>query len=279
MLIGSVVVLYNPTADEISNINTYANKVDFVSIIDNSCNDNSEMIKRLLQSLNNVTYTYNHENIGLCKALNQGVRKAIDAGCEWTAVFDADSKLKTDIFQVYKETIQNYNDIENVAVLAPQHYFDRSVKKKYYGCKKVKWAMTSGWLINNAIFEKLNGFFEPLFVDGLDMDYCYLAAERGYKVIECGEAIIDHKPAISKQFKLGPITITLGVASPYRYYLQARCLIWNIHRYHHCGDIGMYIIKWIKVLFFFDAKKEYIKNMIKGTMDGINLYNEYRNVR
>ena len=35
-MIGSVVVLYNPTLMEIENINSYIDKVDYAVIVDNS---------------------------------------------------------------------------------------------------------------------------------------------------------------------------------------------------------------------------------------------------
>lgn len=276
MLISSVVVLYNPTENEIKNINSYVDKVDFAFVIDNSPDNNFDLIKEYINEMNKVSYIHNSENVGLCRALNQGINLAIEVGCQWTVVFDADSKIATDIFRLYRNIIKTYKNIEKVAVFAPQHSFDRSRKQIYKGYKEIDWAMTSGWLINNIVFKKINGFFEPLFVDGLDLDYCYYAREKGYRVIECGEAMIDHHPAISKTFKFLFRDIQLGTASPFRYYLQAKCLAWNYKRYHHFFDLKMYFIKWAKVIFFFDNKKEYMKNMIKGTIDGFKLYKEFK---
>lgn len=39
--------------------------------------------------------------------------------------------------------------------------------------KDVSWAMISGRFYNTTIFWKFLGFKEELFVDGLDLDYCY----------------------------------------------------------------------------------------------------------
>ncbi|MBC3898676.1 glycosyltransferase [Acetobacterium malicum] len=276
MLIGSVVVLYNPTEDEIKNINFYINKVDYAFVIDNSSKDSSELMKKYIDDVNKLSYIHNAENVGLCRALNQGVKLAVKNGCQWTVVFDADSRMSTDVFEIYSNTIEKYKNIENVAVFAPQHSFHRNKKNIYSGYKEIDWAMTSGWLINNDVFKKMNGFFEPLFVDGLDLDYCYYAREKGYKIIECGEAMIDHHPAISKTFRFLFMNIQLGTASPFRYYLQAKCLVWDYKRYHHFFDLKMYFIKWVKVLLFFDNKKEYMKNMLLGTIDGVKLHKKFK---
>lgn len=276
MKINSVVVLYNPNESEIENINTYIDKVECVYVIDNSIEDNLFLIEKLVTPFHKVHYVHNVKNVGLCKALNQGVELSIEAGSQWTVVFDADSRMLTDIFEVYRHTIENYEKLDDVAVFAPQHSFDRRKKSVYVGFREVDWAMTSGWLINNEIFKKLHGFFEPLFVDGLDLDYCYYAKEKGFKIVECGEAVLDHKPAISKEYSFLNKKIQLGTASPFRYYLQAKCLVWDYKRYHKLYDVKMYFIKWAKVLLFFDDKKNYVKNLIIGTKDGIKIYKEYK---
>lgn len=164
-MIGSVVVLYNPTEDEIKNINTYLSKVDYAVIIDNSDVDNEKRVNSLILDLAKIEYYTEKTNLGLCKGLNIGVEKLKEKGCDWAILFDADSKLRTDIVLVYKNAIKEYQN-ENVALFAPVHVFDRSSKRSYKGYKKISWSMTSGWMVNINIFNKQHGFFEKLFVDG-----------------------------------------------------------------------------------------------------------------
>lgn len=262
-MIGAVVVLYNPTQKEVENINSYIDKVDYAVIVDNSDQDNEKFVGIILNGQGKVEYCSEHKNLGLCKGLNLGIEKLKEKGCEWAILFDADSKIGSDIFAIYKNAINDYKKDE-VAVFAPVHIFDRSNNRAYKGYKEVSWSMTSGWLVNIEIFEKQGGFFEELFVDGLDMDYCFKSHENGYKVIECGEAIINHKPAETRRF----LWFKYGIASPYRYYMQARQLIWCWKRYKCNKCFFTYLYKWFKVLFLFPNKKEYIEEMIKGTRDG-----------
>lgn len=269
-MIGAVVVLYNPTLMEIENINSYIDKVDYAVIVDNSDTDNSDKVFSIIDRSKKIDYYTEKKNLGLCKGLNLGIEKLKEKGCEWAILFDADSKIGSDIFAIYKNAIHDYKNDE-VAVFAPVHIFDRSNNGAYKGYKEVSWSMTSGWLVNIAIFEKQGGFFEDLFVDGLDMDYCLKSHENGYKVIECGEAIINHKPAETKQF----FWFKYGIASPYRYYMQARQLIWCWKRYKKPRMLGIYMYKWFKIVFLFPEKKKYIDEMIKGTRDGKKLYSNY----
>lgn len=213
-----------------------------------------------------IQYFSKQENMGLCKALNIGIKLLEESGCDWALLFDADSKLGSDIVTEYKKAIEDYKG-KQVALFTPVHVFDRSNAVPYSGYKNVDWSMTSGWLINIEIFEKQNGFFEELFVDGLDMDYCFKSHENGYLVIECGKAVINHHPAETRNC----LGFKYGIASPYRYYMQARQLIWCWKRYKKTRIFFVYLYKWAKVLLLFDHKIDYIKSMAKGTSDGVLL--------
>lgn len=269
--IGATVVLYNPITDEINTIQSYSNLVDYVVVIDNSDEDHKSAVYTAVKKAKNVIYYSEHKNLGLCKGLNIGVEMLAGYGCEWALLLDADSKIKDGIIDVYRGVIDAYRNAD-VALFCPVHTFDRSQKKPYTGCKEVEWSMTSGWLVNIRTFRCQGGFFEELFVDGLDIDYCYRSRQNGHKVIECGEAIIIHHPAETKS----TLGFKYGIASPYRYYMQARSLIWCWKRYKKVEMLLFYLYKWAKVVFLFPNKCEYIKNMIQGTKDGNTLLRSYR---
>lgn len=271
-MFGAVVVLYNPTEDEVKNINTYKNLVDQTVVIDNSVTNHRELVNQLVTLNSKVSYYSEQKNLGLCKALNMGIGMLLKKGCQWALVFDADSKIGSDIVSVYKGAIKNYKCRKNqenskVAIFAPVHVFERSKHRPYHGYRDVEWVMTSGCLFECEVFKKQNGFMEELFVDGLDMDYSFKSHENGYTIIECGEAVINHHPAETKNF----LGFKYGIASPDRYYMQARALIWCWKRYKKPQMLGFYLYKWFKVLFLFPDKKTYIGKMIGGTRDANRL--------
>lgn len=271
-MIGAVVVLYNPSIAEIKNINTYKNKVDYTVIIDNSDIDHRGLVNSIINLSESIVYYSEKKNIGLAKGFNVGINILIENNCEWALLLDADSILGNDIFSVYENAIKYYESDHNVAVFSPVHIFERSKNKPYTGYKNIVWTMTSGCIYNCYIFKQLCGFFEPLFVDGLDMDYCYKLHDNGFKVIECGEAIIKHNPAETKSF----LGFKYGIASPKRYFMQARQLLWCWKKYKRINVIFIYFYKWLKVIFLFPNKKEYINQMIKGTKEGCAIYEIYK---
>ena len=270
--IGAVVVLYNPTKEEIENINTYKDLVDRTVVVDNSADDHENMVSEVVGHDSDVIYYSEKNNLGLCKALNIGIDMLMNKGCNWALIFDSDSKMGSDVVSVYKRAIRHYKDQLNcIAVFAPVHTFDRSGNQPYKGYKDIEWAMTSGCLFNCEIFKRQSGFMEELFVDGLDIDYCFKSHENDYRVIECGEAIIKHHPADTRSF----LGFKYGISSPNRYCMQVRSLIWCWRRYGKPNMFGFYLYKWMKVLLFFPGKREYIKEMIKGTKEGNRLLDKY----
>lgn len=269
-MIGAVVVLFNPLKEEIRNINSYKELVEHMVIIDNSSVDNRSLVDEIVSTSSSIAYYSEQKNLGLAKGFNIGIDILSDKGCKWALLFDADSKMGSNIVSVYKKAIEKYSD-RNVAVFAPVHVFERSKNKPYQGYRGINWSMTSGCLYNCKIFKLQGGFFEELFVDGLDMDYCFKAHENGYEIIECGEAFINHNPAESKCF----MGFKYGIASPYRYYMQARQLIWCWRRYRNSDMLFTYGYKWFKVIFLFPNKQEYIRSMIKGTKAGRALLRSY----
>lgn len=273
--IGAVVVLFHPVLEEITHIKTYVFAVAHTVIMDNSPQNNKKLIVQIIGYQEKYTYINHSENIGLCKAFNEGVARLMEIGCKWACVFDADSSFSSDIFDVYRKAIKKY-ETGRIAVFAPVHTYDRKQRQVYNGYREKNWAMTSGCIINIDIFVDLGGFFEALFVDGLDMDYCYRAREKGYRIVECGAAIVEHCPAKTKKITLFGKPFLYGYDTPERYFMQARGLIWMVYRYKSVWSILMYLYKWLKIIFLFPDKKVYIRAMKNGFRDGRRLYIAYR---
>ena len=273
---GTIVVLYNPTSREIENLKDNINRTDLAIIIDNSSDNHYSIIKSHLPEGCQWIYRSYSENIGLCKALNVGIDILYQNGCSWALILDADSVVNKNIVSVYKSFLE-INDCKTIAILVPIHNFGRSKKKTYDGELEVKRSMTSGWFINIEIFMKEGKFYEPLFVDGLDHDYCYRVKRDGYRIIQCGRAMIQHNPGHEYQVKILGKSFKMGKDSPLRYYMGARGEWWNLLKNKSLYDGAFYFYRLVKVILFFHNKKEYICEMHKGRNEGINLFiNERR---
>lgn len=275
-MICSIVVLYNPEPQEYYNILSYYDFVDCAIILDNSRESHYTQLRKVFTN-KTPKYTYIHfqENIGFCKALNYGMKIAYERQYKWALLMDADSSFLTNIIDEYRKYLSHLDP--QIAVLSPVHIHDRSNAAEYTGIRYVKWAMTSGCLYNVEVFHEQGGFMNELFVDGLDIDYCYRVRKAGYRIMQCGKALLKHHPAQTKEFKIfGKSLLKYGVSSPWRYRLQARSLVWLFLFYHQMPDVVRYFWRWFKVLFFFENKKEYVLEMLVGTREGFGLWRTKR---
>ena len=270
--IGAVVVLYDPQKSELHNILDYVHAVDVTIIMDNSPRRYDNELSSLFEiDGEHVRYHHYPNNIGLCKAMNIGIRELAASGCEWALVMNPDSSFKTNILDVYKDYLQAH-DSSKIAILGPVYDYDRKPARPYNSAKSVKRIMMSGSLINIGIFEDLGGYEERLFVDGLDYDYCLHAKECGYEIIECGQAVLNHKPASTRQLCLfGKSIFKYGIASPQRCRYSARANIWIFRKYHDTYALFGWCYLAMKILFLFPSKREYIKSYSQGTKEGMKM--------
>lgn len=274
---GAVVVLYNPEVGDYYNIAGYAGKVDITYIIDNSKGSNLSAVEKVLNiDGKQVIYEHHPENIGLCKGMNIGIKKLQELGCKWVFTMNSDSYFKNDVISIFRKYVED-NNCSDVAMLVPLYNFDRHVVETYHGTKEIKRVMMSGNYLNINIFQKLGGFLEVLFVDGLDNDYCIRCGQKGYKIVECGEAIMEHMPCKTAEFSFLGYKFKYGYDSPKRYYGHARALAFLTRRYKTPYEIAFFIYKFLKIIFLFDNKKEYLKAYIDGARDGFRAEKLNRN--
>ena len=284
-MISGIVVLYEPSQNKLENIRDYYKLLDALIVIDNSSHSNYELVQKIVPEIYPVEegkytsakllqYVYYGENRGLCVALNDGVKRARYLKSDWALFMDDDSSWATNLVSVYKEVLSQV-ECDKVAVLSPVHLYDRSSAHISKGYQKIPWAMTSGCLYNIDIFEKIGGFTERLFLECLDIEYCYRANAAGYHVYKCGGGGLWHQPAETRSFKfLGKTVFKYGYAAPWRYEMQCRNLIWIYLKYHRFRDLETFLWKWAKVILLFKNKKEYFLLMRKGTREGLRWYRE-----
>ena len=97
MKIGAVVVLYNFNENHLKKIETYDKFVDEVVLVDNS--DNREFYEKSKTQINKYTYINMNENVGIAKALNEGITYLYNKGYDWVLTMDQDSAFQNNIIK------------------------------------------------------------------------------------------------------------------------------------------------------------------------------------
>ena len=186
MKLPVVVVLYNPTKENIENISVYKETVDKVYVIDNSDDD----IQRV-KSDNLVEYIKFGKNKGIAAALNEASKRAIREKYKWLLTLDQDSKITSKNIEDMKKFINSTKE-KNIGLVAPYQDIGLEITKSDKDYQDIIEVMTSGSIINLKAYKKIGGFKDWLFIDCVDTDYCMNLHKNNYKVIRLNKVIMKH---------------------------------------------------------------------------------------
>lgn len=253
-----VVPLYNPSKEEIKNIESYIGSLDYCILMDDSQTEHRDVCNDLLEKHHGrVEYIWNKTNIGLCKSANSGMKRAIELGAEWILIMNPDSKPHNDIVSVFREYIDK-NNTNNVAILAPQYNYDRHKRDVKVRTRKIKFCNMSGSLMSVKVLKRIGLYDERFFIDGLDNEWCLRALKAGYQIIECSEAMLDHHPAETRKLKIfGKTLFMYGWDKPERYYYQFRGFMLIHDKYKDSYNDFMMAYKYLKSKFLFENRADY----------------------
>jgi rhamnosyltransferase len=191
MKIAAVVILYHPTESTIANIKSYCDEVDKVYIFDNT--GNVSVIKDDLQFLPNVDYHNMGTNAGIPKVLNDASQLAIQEGFDWLLTMDQDSKFLETSLTKYIQCFSQFEHKETVAMFGTSN--KRGAISSTTACQFEEniCLMTSGTLLNLALFNTIGDFDEALFIDCVDHDYCIRSMLAGYRIIRFSNIFLQHE--------------------------------------------------------------------------------------
>jgi len=185
---AACVILYNPKKEDIANILTYVNKVKKVYVFDNTEGKSNE---NLFQNFENVSYYWDNENKGIAIRLNEGCKKAIADNFDYLLTMDQDSSFIEENIDQYFNAILNFEEKEKVAVYGLEYAANDSndTTPEY---NEVDHLITSASIVNLKLYHEIGGFDENLFIDGVDIEYCYSALSKGFKNIKFGRIFFNH---------------------------------------------------------------------------------------
>lgn len=221
MKLAAVTVWFNPASlknqNAIANIMSYADFCDVVIIVDNSKNDNSNLIP--IKS--SYIYLSNKNNGGIAGALNLGILTAQSKGCDFVLTMDQDSWFSNGKANMYIQNVEKhlnvakvfslkleYNDSKSGALLKwPTEYIPKSLKRfikhsllrKKIPQKKeiqeheyVTQAYTSGTISEIKLWEAIGKYDEFLFIDEVDFDFCNKVLLHNEKILKFNNCTMNH---------------------------------------------------------------------------------------
>lgn len=183
-----IVVWFNPETGFVENIKSYLDEVGAVIVVDNSDADNAG----LLSGLPGVSYCGLGENIGIAAALNKGCAMASDHGWRFAMTMDQDSHFAADQIRAHIVEAHRLMTDPAVSVVGP-HYAEERPDPRVPKLEECDATITSGSILRLSAWEQIHGFNEALFIDGVDMDFCFRLRRAGKRIIVNHGAYIWHR--------------------------------------------------------------------------------------
>lgn len=270
--IAAVYVLYEPDESSLlKSLEFIRNQVDYIILIDNSEKTTVDFDKNDKK----IYYVKNEENLGIAKALNIGCNFAIELNANWVLTLDQDSTpSKTLISELCSVVYENMDN--NVAAVGPKFkFFENEIVEVEAITNEVDTLITSGCLMSLSAYKKVGGFKESLFIDSVDIEFCFNLRKKGYKIFQNNGVLLSHNIGNSAfHVKLfGKKIMTVTNHNYIRQYYIARNSLKVFSEYKEIfpKEAKKLKYRWLKqvvsVIFFEKNKLKKIKSIFLGIKD------------
>lgn len=269
MKLAGVLILYNPDNTLINNIVSYLGEIERLYIFNNSPINNI-VFPAAIQS--KITYFHDGENKGIAKRLNEALSLARADGYEYLLTMDQDSSFKPSDLKVYKSIIQNHPLNQKTAMYGVAHNVkELNTPVLNEGTNKL---ITSGSIINLSILPNDLLFDEQLFIDSVDIEFCFNAWEQQLNTILINSILLNHNmgeermvttPLLHKKSRM--------IHNPLRLYYIVRNFFYvrKKHPKYHYAFTYSIIQNEIKNGLLYGGKPfEYLKEITLAIIHAIN---------
>lgn len=232
-------------------------------------------------------------NIGLAAALNHGLRTARAKGYAAAILFDQDSLPSPDYARHMTDALVRARQHLGPSVIAvgprlidprtgraaPFRTFARPFvgrDRRVAGTRDLYHAdalITSGKLIDLALLAEAGEMDESLFIDNIDLDWCFRVRAQGYRLAGTDAATLAHRVGRDPDGSLasaGPVTLN----SPERSFYTSRNRVRLYRRAHvplawKLCDVPRFAAKTLWLLALSPERWRYLGHSLKGVAHGL----------
>ncbi len=271
--ICAIIITFNPDKDFLKRLKKIEEQVGFVIVVDNNSENN--LLKKLKKT--EALLLQNNTNLGIAKALNQGVSKAELLGYKWLVTFDQDSVIENDLIISLCEISLSIKD--KLFVLG-SNYWNTNKKGVFYNCNgknktytERKTVITSGMFFHLNLIKKIGGFNSSYFIDSVDHEFCLRARSNNVKVYISCNPLMSHSIGNNKLEEKFLKNIVFSHSADRVYYMSRNTLI-TIKNYFFkepvwalCQLIRLNV-EFFAISFKKDRKKKIVA-FLKGLRDSL----------
>lgn len=284
----AVIVTYGPDAALLRRVvDSVLQQVGHLVVFDNGSGDVD--VAALLGDAAGVSLIASPHNVGLGSALNRAYQKADALGFDHVLLMDQDSVLAPGMVDVLGTALAELAGTERVAAVGPQFRDSRSgvlapfvrfgfpLNHKLRGGPGQRiscdFLITSGSLVPMDALREIGPMDEGLFIDNLDMDWCFRAKRSGYALYGICDAQMSH--SIGEELlpsRAKPDGVI--VHKPFRLYfiMRNRVLLYArayTPRVWIAQDVPRLVLKLVGNSLFLAPRWARLRFMLRGLWDGL----------
>lgn len=287
----ALIVTYNPDPGLLRRVlESLAPQVDHLLVVDNASAESPGPVLDGLQEPG-ATLLGMDTNLGLAGAQNRGMQWLQDQDYDCALLLDQDSLPEHGMVDALRQALQDQQAAgEAVAAVGPVYLDPRTGGGRHFvrfpglgveregcsgnrACIPADFLIASGSLLPVEAFRRIGPFEEALFIDNVDLEWCFRARSLGYGLYGVCAARMKHL--------LGDDALRVWLGrwwqvyrhGPLRQYYMARNRIALYRRpYSPRGWVLQDLLRFgIKLFWFglvFAPRRENLRMIWRGTLDG-----------
>lgn len=230
------------------------------------------------------------ENVGLARAQNIGIDWARRHGCSHVLILDQDSMPGPAMVEALLAGWRRLSASARVGAVGPRFRDARErrdapfvrvafpVSHKLW-CDastadvRCDFLISSGALIPLAVLDDIGGMDDGLFIDNVDMEWCFRARSRGYELFGVCAATMEHSLGDERRPVLGGLHQVV-THKPVRLYFIMRNRVALYLRPHTprvwiAQDLPRVLAKFVIFSVLVGPRGDNVRFMLRGLVDGV----------
>jgi rhamnosyltransferase len=274
----AVIILYHPKNELIGSL--VKNCLHY-SGCDVFLSDNAEISRELKNQFESsrIIYRNNKGNVGVGAAQNRGLRFALEKKYEYAVLFDQDSQIGHDFLEKLIREFESAREKDSTIIAVAPSYIDPRFEGEKATMSSVshntyqKTVIASGCIFSLPELGRVGLMDEKLFIDFVDIEWCYRAISRGFHIMQLSNVVMNHTIGEVKTLWWGR---KIQYHHYFRYYYFFRnSLLLARKNYIPIRDRAYFLFRpnvghIVKILFL-DHKWLRIKGIFKGIWDGLTM--------
>jgi rhamnosyltransferase len=284
--VWAVIVSFNPDDTIVESVARLGRQVDGIVVVDNgSAAPGRGLLEACARVAPVVAIIWNPENLGIARALNQGVAAARQSGAQWVLTLDDDSLIEDGYVAQMLETYdrcRRTNPARKIGILAPRYvYKDKPAglaanpPAAAGGFRWLREAITSGNLVRADVFAEVGPYRDELFIDYVDFEFCLRIRRSGYGILEADRAVLRHAMGSIRTTTILGIPVVYTTYSPVRRYYKTRNRVWCWKTFAVSNpawvgqDVLLFVWEVAKIILTENALARQLRSVARGMADGL----------